>query len=1505
MEFKLLTKKLFFAALLVGALPASSQVDVNYRKYPDYSSEVKGDAKLMMRRTDAAAKRPSRVNNAETKFFPTVFNQDGGSCGSASRISYMFTYEINALRNADAANQENVYPSHFTWLLTNSNSSKDGMAIANGIPNVPTYGGRTYSNLFGNQDCADSDFGWMQGYDKWYSAMFNRLERTANFPMSVESEEGREAVKNWLWNHNGDPDFAAGGVCGIGVASAGTWLNIPKTAVNDEIGVTGKYYVGAWGSQVDHALTIVGYDDLIEFDLDGNGVAGEVDKDEVGAWIVANSWGSSWCNSGFIYCPYKNAVTVGNGTDYYWPEVYYIRKNYRPLRTLKITMEHNKRSEILLSAGVSSDINSDTPERTVQFEHFKYAGDGDGDGTDATCPMLGRWKDGLNYEPMEFGYDLTDLSLGFDTRRPLKYFFIVESKSTSIGSGKIHACSLMDYEIDSAGIEFPFDIDDAGVMVQNRGKQTVISVVVSGEPLYAPRNFVIADGMLAWDAPETSTYELVGYNIYSSGSIAARVSADEKSFPADGLESIDITAVYKHGNNELESSKVSAVSSQFYGTKPESNVIRGIMNSGFSVDNLFDEKLQNATIEFWFKPTNCIDWNQQIGAGWGKFLMHTTSTRQLVVGWDTGNRITSAAGTFTLRKWHHVAVVVNGNTMTAYVNGEKVGEITSGQNGVGGFGSLAVGSTSASTAINGNMDEFRVWNTARTQRQIQSLMYSQIADPVNTPGLLVEVTMDQDDNGAIYDATGKHGITVFGGTQRVGTDNTVMSDNRELSASFSLPEAPYYAGTSIVIENTSSANVVRNEWNIDGKTYLVENPELIFDTEGEKNITLTVYDAEGNSLQCEQSITVEALPVPVASFECNDMVLVGDRISFVNTTTPMNGCRFEWVLTGADVDTVTTVNAAASYGNSGEYIVTLNAENAFGKSSVSKTIHVQGIVPDVDFTVSPAAIIKGNKVKLVDASLYDPVSWRWTVVDAYHHYVYNGAECEFVMDNPGVYDVTLDATNIEGSGTETRKGAIVVCNADSKSGLNFTGEEKVAFKTPVDVSLNNAFTIDWWMNPKRFATYSHAIGGSESDLLIRSLADGTLSFTMGGSTYVSGSGFFKAGEWHHYAVVFNFGDVYLYRDCNLEAVLYTRFVGTAPAMPTIMRLGGDNGAMNAMIDEFRVWNTALDKDVLRSYANAPIEDVAAAEAAHKLALYYQFNQNAGSVVDATSNKRNGTRTGFGPAGDAWGSSLGVFCLSEAAREDVTASYLTNYQMPFLHSDNMVNSAENGRYMELLQGVSESTWVLQNPTVSGNVVTGWHVDTAEGNVLSLMMKNAGFESSVSNHKLFQTLTLPAGHYVFGIKEQAAVSDYESYVVVSEGAGLPDTDDLLNGCIAWALLSDKEVEFTLTAETEVSLGLLLNTRGECNMQIAAFFLEKKLSNDDFSWVGVECIKENEVRNNVTVNVYSDCVKIATVKPRRVDIYSVTGVLVYGEYVDGEAVVSLPKGMYVIDGCKFFVR
>ena len=136
---------LFIATLLLGsatALTAQEEAtSVDRTKYPDYTEATNPDWSLMApaggKATRAASQRPDHVNNAATRHFPPVFNQAGGSCGSASRISYMFSYELAAYRNLDGSKAENHYPSHFVWLHTNSpNQGKNEFVTRVGVPSA-------------------------------------------------------------------------------------------------------------------------------------------------------------------------------------------------------------------------------------------------------------------------------------------------------------------------------------------------------------------------------------------------------------------------------------------------------------------------------------------------------------------------------------------------------------------------------------------------------------------------------------------------------------------------------------------------------------------------------------------------------------------------------------------------------------------------------------------------------------------------------------------------------------------------------------------------------------------------------------------------------------------------------------------------------------------------------------------------------------------------------------------------------------------------------------------------------------------------------------------------------------------------------------------------------------------------------------------------------------------------------------------------------------------------
>jgi hypothetical protein len=93
---------------------------------------------------------------------------------------------------------------------------------------------------------------------------------------------------------------------------------------------------------------------------------------------------------------------------------------------------------------------------------------------------------------------------------------------------------------------------------------------------------------------------------------------------------------------------------------------------------------------------------------------------------------------------------------------------------------------------------------------------------------------------------------------------------------------------------------------------------------------------------------------------------------------------------------------------------------------------------------------------------------------------------------------------------------------------------------------------------------------------------------------------------------------------------------------TKFAIGGSNAPVIGVIDEFRLWNKLITnvKDLCNQHMDNPQEYVESSG----LLVYYDFNQSGGDVIDRSGNGNNGVRSGFGPDGDAWGLSKGVFSL---------------------------------------------------------------------------------------------------------------------------------------------------------------------------------------------------------------------------------------------------------------------
>ncbi len=177
------------------------------------------------------------------------------------------------------------------------------------------------------------------------------------------------------------------------------------------------------------------------------------------------------------------------------------------------------------------------------------------------------------------------------------------------------------------------------------------------------------------------------------------------------------------------------------------------------------------TIEAWIKLNAYLTWasivDRYASENWDAFSLglDTVAGNKLMFQWN--NYGGSWPNTFTgdivleLGKWYHVAVSSNGSSAFICVNG--VLDMTANVGALGDSGSLIIGANLSANDeyFNGQIDEVRIWNYARTKEEINNSMYN-IVDPVSA-GLVTYYRFDDDTAGTTLSdltSSANHGTLV-------------------------------------------------------------------------------------------------------------------------------------------------------------------------------------------------------------------------------------------------------------------------------------------------------------------------------------------------------------------------------------------------------------------------------------------------------------------------------------------------------------------------------------------------------------------------------------------------------------------------------------------------------------------------------------------------------------------------------------------------------------------------
>ncbi len=401
-------------------------------------------------KSPASVQLPVYVDNSTNMYFRPVTWQSGYECGQTASQAFVFTYEVNRLRNLNSTLPENQYPTHFSWNFLNDAYNYTGASFFDsweitrlcGTPNIVDYGGAL--NTGGEKR-------WMSGYSKYYNGMKNRLSGV--YAIRCDSPEGIRILKTWLFDHL--EGSATGGVAAIYAQYCS-----PNTTLAAGTPQAGKALISTWGASPSHAWTVLGYNDSIRYDFNGDGqYTNDIDingdgivnvKDwEIGGIKIVNGYaGPGWGDSGFSYTMYKSlADGITNGG--IWNSAVYVikaKETHNPLLTMKVTLKHNVRNQIKVMAGVSQNSNASSPDFRMEFPIFNFKG--------STLYMQGDSTE--NGKSIEFGLDITPLLSKVEVGIPAKYFLeVVEKDPNSSGTGQISNFSIIDYTSGVNEIAYP------------------------------------------------------------------------------------------------------------------------------------------------------------------------------------------------------------------------------------------------------------------------------------------------------------------------------------------------------------------------------------------------------------------------------------------------------------------------------------------------------------------------------------------------------------------------------------------------------------------------------------------------------------------------------------------------------------------------------------------------------------------------------------------------------------------------------------------------------------------------------------------------------------------------------------------------------------------------------------------------------------------------------------------------------------------------------------------
>ncbi len=211
-----------------------------------------------------------------------------------------------------------------------------------------------------------------------------------------------------------------------------------------------------------------------------------------------------------------------------------------------------------------------------------------------------------------------------------------------------------------------------------------------------------------------------------------------------------LTTLFKAQNNGITKNGLGASNAMYL--DGINDFLAGSNNSSMNI-------LGDITIETWVNLTSQPqNWVRIIGKGdngnrtYGMWYYHPG--KELVFQQYGGGVELSATMSLNLKTWYHIAMVRSGSIGFIYLNGVLVATKACNNGGMPRTSSepLTVGYAGFGSYLNGTIDEVRIWNIARSQKEIVADM--NVTIPANSPGLMAYYQFNESSGNSVTDISG-------------------------------------------------------------------------------------------------------------------------------------------------------------------------------------------------------------------------------------------------------------------------------------------------------------------------------------------------------------------------------------------------------------------------------------------------------------------------------------------------------------------------------------------------------------------------------------------------------------------------------------------------------------------------------------------------------------------------------------------------------------------------------